>query len=166
MEPVKFVFSERSTIKMPIISKKRPMSLLSIKSSIILTKYPKKFSRLTSFGNYYDNIYSGKQKSLKNDEDLVLEDYNIEEKLKCSVCVYSDYQRMVNPEKNYVNALCPITLSRKSIINNLKSTSTPKKNYDKYKIDTMRVFCKAEFRIKKIKRSIELAKQLSYKIIS
>jgi hypothetical protein len=89
----------------------------------------------------------------------------ISESLKGFTDVYKDYAELINPKNNYIDSLSPLKLP-KSLKKSPKIEMIPKKTYNNYKLETMAHFKTAEYRIKKAKESIKIAKQLIYKYIT
>ena len=125
-------------------------------------KFPKRFVRSTSYGSFADMCSKFKQSPTKSCETEADEQI-FDEKLRDSICVYSDYQKLVNPPKNYIESLCPISTTTNRRRNKPSMISFPRIEYAEYKLDTMRLFKRSEFRIKKVKISLSAAKRTSIK---
>lgn len=136
-------------------------SIKSIIQPISSNDYPKNFARSTSFNKYYNTIYLSYNKPTIRDPGL---EY-IEDQLKDSMLVYKDYKELINPRIRSYNS-CIVPESTK-MINDRKSEfmEIPKREYEEYKKESMRILAKSKFRIEKTKQIINSARYLSNKIM-
>ena len=90
--------------------------------------------------------------------------YCLYEELKDSMKLYEDYQKLIKPEKNYMNDLSPYS-QRKAPKGPAaqEGVSSPKASYIHYKMNSMNALTIADTRIKKAKEYIQIAKNLSKK---
>lgn len=123
--------------------------------------YPKKFARSTSFNKFYNKVYLPyKSPKIGNEYS----DY-IENQLKNSTLLYQDFKELINPKRRIFNSLDLVETTRNSIVKKLDFMGMPKRDYEEYKKDSMRILTKSRFRLEKTKQIIDSTRNLTNKII-
>lgn len=136
-------------------------SIKSLIQPISSNDYPKNFARSTSFNKYYNTIYLSYKKPETRDPGL---EY-IEDQLKDSMLVYKDYRNLINPRiRSYNSCIGPET-TKANIERKSECLDIPKREYEEYKKESMRILAKSRFRIEKTKQMINSARYLSNKIM-
>jgi hypothetical protein len=107
----------------------------------------------------YNNI-----KPHKDEDNLnvsISNDPEIQNKLKYSTNLYSDYQEYFKTYRPHINHLCPIKSMRTpEFVHSPLPSTLPKENYASYKASSLKLLKSTNFRIKRAKEYIKIAKNI------
>jgi len=124
--------------------------------------YPRKFARSTSFSKFYNNVYLP-YKGPKI--DIQCSDY-IENHLKNSTLLYQDFKDLINPRRRIFHSLDMVeTTKNRADKKRIDFVGMPKRDYEEYKRESMRILTKSRFRIEKTKQIIGSARNFTNKMI-
>jgi hypothetical protein len=139
------------------------LELLSIrKQKSNSTNFPKLFRKSTSYKNF-DKNYVQEYKTTENQKKENLRQLKVAEDLNFAPSDYNEYAKLVNPRREYINSLSPEKTKGMGKDSPSKIEKMIREDYMNYKQDTIHLFKKNYFRIKKAKESLSVARQLSCK---